>query len=81
LGFFVGVVYQVEIISMAAHRNLLRLYGFCTTPNERLLVYPFMSNGSVSSQLQLKSMFLFPATCLFFQRLDFAAKQVFGRIG
>lgn len=45
---------EVEIISMAAHRNLLRLYGFCTTPNERLLVYPFMSNGSVSSQLQLK---------------------------
>eukprot|EP00850_Spirogloea_muscicola_P007382 SM000037S13517 [mRNA] locus=s37:325831:330662:- [translate_table: standard] len=43
---------EVELISMAVHRNLLRLYGFCITQNERLLVYPFMSNGSVASRLQ-----------------------------
>ncbi|KAL6964313.1 Somatic embryogenesis receptor kinase 1 [Sarracenia purpurea var. burkii] len=34
---------------MAVHRNLLRLNGFCMTPTERLLVYPFMVNGSVES--------------------------------
>eukprot|EP00850_Spirogloea_muscicola_P004782 SM000021S06415 [mRNA] locus=s21:178917:183712:+ [translate_table: standard] len=43
---------EVELISMAVHRNLLRLYGFCITQKERLLVYPFMSNGSVASRLQ-----------------------------
>ncbi|CAK9180168.1 unnamed protein product [Ilex paraguariensis] len=39
---------EVEMISVAVHRNLLRLIGFCTTPTERLLVYPFMQNLSVA---------------------------------
>ncbi|KAJ0962504.1 hypothetical protein J5N97_027626 [Dioscorea zingiberensis] len=43
---------EVEMISLAVHRNLLRLYGFCTTENERLLIYPYMPNGSVASQLR-----------------------------
>lgn len=43
---------EVEMISMAVHRNLLRLRGFCMTPTERLLVYPFMANGSVASCLR-----------------------------
>lgn len=43
---------EVEMISLAVHRNLLRLCGFCTTENERLLVYPYMPNGSVASQLR-----------------------------
>lgn len=43
---------EVEMISLAVHRNLLRLYGFCITPTEKLLVYPYMSNGSVASRLK-----------------------------
>ncbi|CAA7402372.1 unnamed protein product [Spirodela intermedia] len=43
---------EVEMIGLALHRNLLRLYGFCMTTNERLLVYPFMPNGSVADQLR-----------------------------
>ncbi|KAI3675866.1 hypothetical protein L1987_85462 [Smallanthus sonchifolius] len=43
------------MISMAVHRNLLRLKGFCMTPTERLLVYPFMANGSVASWLREKT--------------------------
>lgn len=43
---------EVEIISLAVHRNLLRLLGFCLTQTERLLVYPFMANGSVASLLR-----------------------------
>ncbi|CAH8262167.1 unnamed protein product [Arabidopsis lyrata] len=43
---------EVEMISMAVHRNLLRLHGFCMTPTERLLVYPYMANGSVASCLK-----------------------------
>lgn len=56
---------EVEMISLAVHRNLLRLYGFCMTSSERLLVYPYMSNGSVASRLkgaffsfQLKKIYL-----------------------
>ncbi|CAM8876774.1 unnamed protein product [Rhodiola kirilowii] len=43
---------EVELISLAVHRNLLRLCGFCSTENERLLVYPYMPNGSVASRLK-----------------------------
>lgn len=43
---------EVEMISLAVHRNLLRLVGYCATSTERLLVYPFMSNGSVASRLK-----------------------------
>ncbi|KAG6492523.1 hypothetical protein ZIOFF_047486 [Zingiber officinale] len=43
---------EVEMISLAVHRNLLRLRGFCMTPTERLLVYPYMANGSVASRLR-----------------------------
>ena len=43
---------EVEMISMAVHRNLLRLIGFCMATTERLLVYPFMVNGSVDSCLR-----------------------------
>ncbi|PIN08097.1 Serine/threonine protein kinase [Handroanthus impetiginosus] len=45
---------EVEMISLAVHRNLLRLYGFCITATEKLLVYPYMSNGSVASRLKAK---------------------------
>ncbi|KAI9198249.1 hypothetical protein LWI28_012472 [Acer negundo] len=43
---------EVEMIGLALHRNLLRLYGFCMTPGERLLVYPYMPNGSVADRLR-----------------------------
>ncbi|KAK9275905.1 hypothetical protein L1049_023179 [Liquidambar formosana] len=45
---------ELEMISLAVHRNLLRLVGYCATPTERLLVYPYMSNGSVASRLRGK---------------------------
>ena len=43
---------EVEMISVAVHRNLLRLIGFCTTQTERLLVYPYMQNLSVAYRLR-----------------------------
>ncbi|KAE8675762.1 putative LRR receptor-like serine/threonine-protein kinase [Hibiscus syriacus] len=42
---------EVEMINFAVHRNLLRLYGFCLTSTEKLLVYPCMSNDSAASIL------------------------------
>ncbi|KAM7485617.1 hypothetical protein LguiA_001626 [Lonicera macranthoides] len=43
---------EVELLSKTVHRNLCRLVGFCTTPTERMLVYPYMANGSVASSLR-----------------------------
>ncbi|XP_019101416.1 PREDICTED: probable LRR receptor-like serine/threonine-protein kinase At2g23950 isoform X1 [Camelina sativa] len=45
---------ELEMISLAVHRNLLRLIGYCVSSNERLLVYPYMSNCSVASRLKAK---------------------------
>ncbi|CAK8579041.1 unnamed protein product [Lathyrus sativus] len=47
---------EVDLISVAVHRNLLRLIGFFSSSTERILVYPFMENLSVAYQLRdLKS--------------------------
>lgn len=43
---------EVQLISVAVHRNLLRLIGFCTMATERILVYPFMENLSVAYRLR-----------------------------
>ncbi|XP_062193120.1 probable LRR receptor-like serine/threonine-protein kinase At2g23950 [Phragmites australis] len=45
---------EVEMISLAVHRHLLRLTGFCAASGERILVYPYMPNGSVASRLRGK---------------------------
>ena len=60
---------ELEMISLAVHRNLLRLQGFCTATTERLLVYPLMKNGSVASCLKgttCQGVF----TCFFFSLVD-----------
>ncbi|KAM0920733.1 hypothetical protein ACQ4PT_007304 [Festuca glaucescens] len=46
---------EVEVISLVVHRNLLNLIGFCSEDNERILVYPYMLNGTVASKLQGES--------------------------
>lgn len=51
---------EVEMISVAVHKNLLKLIGFCTTPSERLLVYPFMQNLSVAYCLRGINFNIFP---------------------
>ncbi|KAG0517172.1 hypothetical protein BDA96_09G065400 [Sorghum bicolor] len=43
---------EIEVISLAVHRNVLHLTGFCIANNERLLVYPYMPNGTVASKLK-----------------------------
>ncbi|XP_061370851.1 L-type lectin-domain containing receptor kinase IX.1-like [Gastrolobium bilobum] len=42
---------EVKIISQLRHRNLVQLLGWCHKKNDLLLVYEFMSNGSLDSHL------------------------------
>ncbi|GER27835.1 leucine-rich repeat receptor-like kinase [Striga asiatica] len=53
---------EVEMIGLALHRNLLRLYGFCMSPEEKLLVYPYMPNGSVADRLRVQVLEMFLRT-------------------
>jgi serine/threonine protein kinase len=70
---------EVEMISLAVHRNLLRLYGFCMTASERLLVYPYMSNGSVALRLKGKQFFkLLVTSVMRLSLLKFSQVNVYG---
>ena len=42
---------EVSAIGRTNHRNLVQLLGFCNEGEHRLLVYEFMSNGSLASFL------------------------------
>jgi hypothetical protein len=39
---------EVQAIGQTHHKNLVKLLGFCSEGKERLLVYEFMSNGSLN---------------------------------
>lgn len=42
---------EVNIIGQIHHRNLVRLYGFCKEQDNRILVYEYLSKGSLAFQL------------------------------
>nr|KJB55324.1 hypothetical protein B456_009G070900 [Gossypium raimondii] len=42
---------DVHVIGQTHHRNLVRLLGFCDDGDNRLLVYEYLSNGSLASFL------------------------------
>ena len=42
---------KVEIIGKTHHKNLVRLLGFCDEDVQRLLVYKFLTNGTLASFL------------------------------
>eukprot|EP01018_Ginkgo_biloba_P033155 Gb_08203 [translate_table: standard] len=42
---------EMAIIASTHHRNLVQLLGYCDQNSHRLLVYEYMSNGSLSSVL------------------------------
>ncbi|XP_050208366.1 G-type lectin S-receptor-like serine/threonine-protein kinase LECRK1 [Mercurialis annua] len=42
---------EMRAIGRTHHRNLVRLLGYCATESKRLLVYEYMSNGSLADRL------------------------------
>jgi len=42
---------ELNAIGLTHHKNLVRLLGFCETEEKRLLVYEYMSNGTLASLL------------------------------
>ncbi|XP_047150752.1 G-type lectin S-receptor-like serine/threonine-protein kinase LECRK3 [Vigna umbellata] len=42
---------EVSVIGQTHHRNLVRLFGYCDEGEHRLLVYEYMSNGSLAGFL------------------------------
>ncbi|KAB5565159.1 hypothetical protein DKX38_005213 [Salix brachista] len=42
---------EVTVIGRTNHKNLVQLVGFCNEGQHRLLVYEYMSNGSLSNYI------------------------------
>ncbi|RDX94522.1 G-type lectin S-receptor-like serine/threonine-protein kinase RLK1, partial [Mucuna pruriens] len=42
---------ELHVIGLTHHKNLVRLIGYCEAEAERLLVYEYMSNGTLASLL------------------------------
>ncbi|KAG5233587.1 LRR receptor serine/threonine-protein kinase [Salix suchowensis] len=46
---------EIELLSRVHHRNLVSLIGFCDENDEQMLVYEFMSNGTLRDHLSAKT--------------------------
>ncbi|KAL1370111.1 hypothetical protein HN51_000422 [Arachis hypogaea] len=46
---------ELSLLSRLHHKHLVRLIGFCEENEERLLVYEYMSNGSIHEHLHNKN--------------------------
>ncbi|KAH7287330.1 hypothetical protein KP509_32G050400 [Ceratopteris richardii] len=46
-----GFEAEVETLGTIKHRNLVKLLGYCTSPTVKLLIYEFVSNGTLEQLL------------------------------
>jgi serine/threonine protein kinase len=42
---------EIELLSRVHHKNLVGLVGFCFEKSEKMLVYEFIPNGTLSEAL------------------------------
>ncbi|KAH9311369.1 hypothetical protein KI387_026404, partial [Taxus chinensis] len=46
---------EIELLSRVHHRNLVSLVGYCNDEGEQMLVYEYMSNGTIREHLSASS--------------------------
>lgn len=49
---------EVLLLSLLHHTNLVNLLGYCSDGEQRILVYKYMSNGSLEDHLFSMSLFI-----------------------
>ncbi|XP_044974060.1 leucine-rich repeat receptor protein kinase HPCA1-like [Hordeum vulgare subsp. vulgare] len=49
---------EIELLSRVHHRNLVSLIGFCYEQGEQMLVYEYVSNGTLRENLQARGIYL-----------------------
>ncbi|KAK3162281.1 hypothetical protein QOZ80_1BG0087710 [Eleusine coracana subsp. coracana] len=49
---------EIELLSRVHHRNLVSLIGFCYEQGEQMLVYEYVSNGTLRQNLQARGVYL-----------------------
>lgn len=63
------VINEIKVVSSVSHPHLVRLLGCCIENGERILVYEYMPNGTLSQHLQRDKKLVLPWTV----RLNIAA--------
>ena len=61
-GFDRFFVRELEILGSIKHRYLVNLRGYCNSPTSKLLIYDFLSGGSLDEALHGKIMFSFSSS-------------------
>ncbi|CAD6236246.1 unnamed protein product [Miscanthus lutarioriparius] len=49
---------EIELLSRVHHKNLVSLTGFCYEQGEQMLVYEYVSNGTLRQNLQARGIYL-----------------------
>lgn len=52
---------KIELLSWIHHKNVVALVGFCYEQGEQMLVYEYISNGTLKDNLTGNYISLFPA--------------------
>lgn len=81
---------EIELLSRVHHKNLVELVGFCCEKGELILVYEFMSNGTIRETLsgmlltkvpRFKNLFVISPIYLFCFQIPILHTTIAGRSG
>jgi hypothetical protein len=57
---------QLNLLSAIQHENLVPLLGYCNEYDQQILLYPFMSNGSLLDRLYGKYLAILSADMFYY---------------